>query len=205
MNDQLVILPMLLVCGVLCGIAADWLCDCRSWPIRIAVAAGILMLAIWARLSNPNGPLPASYCLAAALIVLTVTDLRLMRLPDLITLPLVLGGLTLAAWIPGISLGDRLLGGLAGYGCLAGLGLLYRRATGRDGLGLGDAKLTAAAGTWLGWAALPSVILIGSIAGLAWALLLSLQGSYTWRQPLPFGPALAAAFWLVWLYGPIAF
>ena len=88
---------------------------------------------------------------------------------------------------------DALAGAAAGYGLLAGLGYVYRRLRGRDGLGLGDAKLLAAAGAWLGLASLPWVVLAAALLGLLLAL--------AQRRPLqaetavPFGPALALAFW----------
>jgi leader peptidase (prepilin peptidase)/N-methyltransferase len=72
------------------------------------------------------------------------------------------------------------------------------------GIGLGDAKLLAAAGAWLSWQALPGVVLIATILAVVFAVATSL-----WRRtPLaaaarvPFGPYLSVAIWLVWLYGP---
>ena len=75
------------------------------------------------------------------------------------------------AWAvdPGL-LGDHALGALAGFASLAVIASVYRRVRGREGLGLGDAKLLAAAGAWLGWQALPSVVLIAAASGLALAL-----------------------------------
>jgi len=205
MRDLPMTLAALVLGGWLCGFAADRFCGQTSYSRRTVIALCTTLLAIWARAVLPAGFHFASYFLAGALGVLTVTDLRHMRLPDLVTLPLFLAGLALAVWIPGLSLWDRALGALLGYGSFAGLAYLYRRYSGRDGLGLGDAKLMAAAGSWLGGTALPSVVLIASLLALTWVLLRALQRADTWRQPLPFGPALAAAFWLVWLYGPISF
>ena len=76
---------------------------------------------------------------------------------------------------------------------------------GREGLGLGDAKLFAAAGAWVSWEGLPSVLLLAAAGALAWHL-----GAARWGgrrlegRELPFGPYLAAALWLVWLHGPVA-
>ena len=81
---------------------------------------------------------------------------------------------------------------------------VYRRVRGREGLGLGDAKLLAAAGAWLGWQALPSVVLIAAACGLALALATALGGGKLgWTSRIAFGPHLALAFWLVWLFGPV--
>ena len=99
---------------------------------------------------------------AAALAVLlgwaAWIDLKRMILPDWITLPLIPAGLALA-WVQEQPLLDRVIGAVAGYAVFAGIAWIYRRWRGRDGLGLGDAKLLAAAGAWTGWPSLPSVVL----------------------------------------------
>ena len=88
---------------------------------------------------------------------------------------------------------------------VAAIGLAYRRLRGREGIGLGDAKLFAAAGAWLSWTGLPSVLLLAAAAGLAGHLLAArLTGRRLKGRELPFGPYLARALWLVWLYGPVS-
>lgn len=130
----------------------------------------------------------------------SLIDARHMILPDWLTLPLIPIGLALA-WIePEPPLSDRLIGSAAGFLSLFGIAWIYRRVRGRDGLGLGDAKLLAGAGAWAGWQALPSVVLIGSAAGLAWVLVKRPDP----QQPFPFGPFLAVGFFLVWWFGPLA-
>jgi leader peptidase (prepilin peptidase)/N-methyltransferase len=87
-----------------------------------------------------------------------------------------------------------------------GLSLAYRRLRHREGLGQGDAKLFAAAGAWLGTAALPQVILLATAAALAMATGLALAGTRLRADTaLPFGPFLALAIWLIWLFGPLEF
>ena len=81
---------------------------------------------------------------------------------------------------------------------------VYERLRSRPGLGLGDAKLLAAAGAWLGLEALPSVLLVATGTALfcvGMAVLLGKRITATSR--IPFGPFLATAFWIVWLYGPM--
>ncbi len=73
---------------------------------------------------------------------------------------------------------------------------------GREGLGRGDAKLLAAGGAWLGWEALPWVVLLAAVLGLALALLQRARGMALTRETaLPFGPSLALAIWIVRLHG----
>ncbi len=134
--------------------------------------------------------------LALVLTIAAVIDFRAMILPDLITLPLIPLGWAMAA-LRAPDLVDRLIGAAAGFAAFAAIAGLYRRLRGRDGLGLGDAKLLAAAGAWVGWAGLPSVVLLGSVASLAWALATRRDPD----RPLPFGPFLAASFWIVWRFG----
>jgi leader peptidase (prepilin peptidase)/N-methyltransferase len=147
---------------------------------------------------SPDLPrIAVDLALACALLAISAIDLRERRIPDLLSLPLLVSGLVWSAWA-----GDRpwtahALGAVAGYGTLAIFGALYFRWRGREGLGLGDAKLFAAAGAWLGWRALPMVLLIASLCGLLFALL---TGRVRPDRKLPFGPPLALGFWLTWIF-----
>ena len=140
----------------------------------------------------------AGVLLAALLGWASWIDAREMILPDWLTLPLIPLGWALA-WLEQPPLAERLIGSAAGFLSFALIAWLYRRLRGRDGLGLGDAKLLAGAGAWAGWQALPSVVLIGSVAALAWVLARRPDPN----RPLPFGPFLALGFWLVWRFGPL--
>jgi leader peptidase (prepilin peptidase)/N-methyltransferase len=72
-------------------------------------------------------------------------------------------------------------------------------------MGLGDAKLLAASGAWVSWSALPSVILLGALTGLAFALAGSMRGgTLSLTNRVPFGTFLCLGTWIVWLYGPLA-
>jgi leader peptidase (prepilin peptidase) / N-methyltransferase len=136
--------------------------------------------------------------LAAVLGALVLFDLRRGRLPDWLTLPLAAAGL-LHAWREGALLASA-IGCAAGFVLFAGLGLAYRRARGRAGLGGGDVKLAAAAGAWVGWQGLPGVVLLAAGAALALAVV---RGRAEATEPVPFGAYLAPAILLVWLSGPL--
>jgi leader peptidase (prepilin peptidase)/N-methyltransferase len=157
-----------------------------------AAAIGALSLAL---LPAPTAWLAA--LLGWWLLALATIDLVAWVLPDILTLPLIVAGLLLAAWggpLSGLaSPGSSALGATFGYLALAGIGLAYRRLRGREGLGLGDAKLLAAAGAWLGIERLPVVLLAAALLGLALALLQHRELKA--ETALPFGPALALAFW----------
>ena len=82
---------------------------------------------------------------------------------------------------------------------------LYHLIRKREGIGLGDAKLLAAAGAWISWEGLPGLILTGAVAALAAnGIRALLARRIDWTEEFPFGPFLAGAFWLTWLYGPIS-
>lgn len=133
--------------------------------------------------------------LTLVLARLSWLDLRTFRLPDFYTLPLILAGLILAAGQDGIGLTASLAGCLLGYALFWGVGQYYFWRKGREGLGLGDAKLFAASGAWLGVALLPHVLLIAAVGGLV----VSLLRPPTSGREIAFGPWLALGFWLVWM------
>jgi leader peptidase (prepilin peptidase)/N-methyltransferase len=127
-----------------------------------------------------------------------------MLLPDILNLPLAAVGLAVAWMLGPGALGDAAIGAAAGFLTFAALAWAYRRLRGRDGLGLGDAKLAMAAGAWVSWTGLPTVVTLAALAALAMVLGRALAGRpVAPTEPVPFGPYLAAGLWLVWLYGPV--
>jgi leader peptidase (prepilin peptidase)/N-methyltransferase len=147
--------------------------------------------------------LVVSLGLGWTLLALAWIDARWLILPDALTLPLIAAGLGVA-WLLDAPVLDRLIGALVGFLALVAIAAGYRRVRRRPGMGLGDAKLMAAAGAWLGWPALPGVLLVAALAGLLVASILAGRRRQDWsRLRIPFGPPLALAFWLTWLLGPI--
>jgi leader peptidase (prepilin peptidase)/N-methyltransferase len=148
-------------------------------------------------------PLPLALATMAFgwwLLLIAALDAENEWLPDLLTLPLIPAGL-LAAWAGlGPPLLDRLIGCAAGWLALSLLALGYRRLRGRDGLGGGDPKLLAALGSWLGWQALPFVLLGASLLGLVAMLMMRVRGQrITAATRLPLGALMALAAWPIWL------
>ncbi|KQN37619.1 peptidase A24 [Sphingomonas sp. Leaf407] len=129
-------------------------------------------------------------------------DLAAFWLPDRLTIALALvaslGGLGGIA--PDFS--DRAIGGLAGFGSLWLVATLYRATRGRTGLGGGDPKLFGAIGLWLGWRALPVVLLVSTVAGLCVVVAMRITGrEVKATDRLPLGTLLAIAAFLVWSVG----
>lgn len=109
------------------------------------------------------------------LLTLAVLDWRHFWLPDALTLPLAFLGLTIGLWTTDTAMMDRIVGAVAGYGALLAIALGYRFLRGREGLGLGDAKLLGALGAWFGWQALPFILLLSALLGLL-VVLVSMVG-----------------------------
>lgn len=143
--------------------------------------------------------LAAALLLSWTLIALTFIDFDTQLLPDDLTLPLVWLGLLLAlagVHVGDASLADAVVGAVAGYLALWSVYWGFRLATGKEGMGYGDFKLLAALGAWLGWQALPQIILLSSLVGAVSGLALIALRRQDRSAPMPFGPYLAAAGWL---------
>ena len=133
--------------------------------------------------------------LILALIYLAYIDWRTLRLPNAITFPLIVFGITFN-WVSDLrltALSSALLGALLGYVSLWALNAGYRLLQNRNGIGMGDAKLLAALGAWLGWGALPSILLIASVTGLLGGIIWLKLRKHHLREAFPFGPFLAIA------------
>ena len=78
---------------------------------------------------------------------------------------------------------------------------LFRLLTGKEGMGYGDFKLLAALGAWLGWQMLPLIILLSSVVGALFGLILMVTGKLKRDIPMPFGPFIAAAGWIALIWG----
>ena len=140
------------------------------------------------------------------LLPLALLDARHFWRPDRINLVLALAGLLLAGPMLGTGLVDRWIGAVAGGVTLALIARVHRGLRGGEGMGGGDPKLVAAIGCWIGWQALPLLLLLASLAGIIWALAGPGKGDRPLAQrPVPFGVfACAAAFATVPLWPLIA-
>jgi leader peptidase (prepilin peptidase)/N-methyltransferase len=170
--------------------------DRRHVLIELAAAAiGAVAFALAPGLAGAGGAV-----FGWGLLLLAVLDVEHFWLPDGATGLLALLGIAFgAAGAPPFP-NDRLIGMAAGFLSLWLIGRSYRLVRHREGLGGGDPKLFGAIGAWLGWAALPYVLLLAALAGLGSVLLARERGqavSATMR--VPFGALLAVAAWPLWL------
>jgi leader peptidase (prepilin peptidase)/N-methyltransferase len=100
-----------------------------------------------------------------------------------------------------VDLRSAVIGAIAGYLSLWSVYQLFRLLTGKEGMGFGDFKLLAALGAWLGWQMLLPIVIgaagVGAVVGIA-AIVLKARDK---GVPMAFGPYLAAAGWLVLMFG----
>ncbi|HAT1550042.1 TPA: prepilin peptidase [Aeromonas hydrophila] len=149
----------------------------------------------------PGWGLLAALLLTWVLVALTFIDLDKMLLPDQLTLPLLWGGLLFNLTGGFAPLADAVIGAMAGYLVLWSLYWAFKLLTGKEGMGYGDFKLLAALGAWLGWQALPIVLLLSSLVGAFIGIALILLRNHHQNKPIPFGPYLAIAGWIALLWG----
>jgi leader peptidase (prepilin peptidase) / N-methyltransferase len=181
---------------------------CRTChaPIGVqhpAIELAALGVALWALTINTD-PLRLwiDCALGWALLALAWIDWRHFRLPDVLTLPLLLGGLAVTWLETPEDLTDHAIGAIVGYLGFRALAWGYRVVRGRAGMGQGDAKLLAAGGAWLGWEPLPHVILVAAVCGIVVALAAGVRrGRLNGAMMIPFGPCLSFSIWVAWLYG----
>ena len=140
--------------------------------------------------AQPNVLLWCGVC--ATLVALAFIDLDTSFLPDDLTLPLMWAGIVSASlgWIP-VTLTASVGGAVAGYLSLWFVFHAYRLIRGKEGMGAGDFKLLAALGAWMGWQAIPSIILLSSAVGAIVGIALIVFRQHDREVPIPFGPYLA--------------
>ena len=201
--------------------------SCRTsiaarYPIVEALTGALAVVAL-THLGLSAAALLA-FAFTAALVLITFIDLDHFFIPDEVSLPGILIGLGASLLPGGIGLVDSLLGTVLGGGVLWALAWSYERATGVEGMGFGDVKLLAMIGAFLGWQALPVVMIVASVAGsLAGVLAIfgaqgraamrRVRAQFGWRAlpvfirrrarttAIPFGPFLALGA-VIGLYAP---
>jgi leader peptidase (prepilin peptidase)/N-methyltransferase len=136
-----------------------------------------------------------------ALICASGIDLDHQLLPDCINLPFLWLGLAFNLFGVYTDLHSSVIGAIAGYLSLWSVYILFKLVTGKEGMGHGDFKLLALLGAWLGWQALPVIIILSSLVGAIVGMVLIVFRSRDRSKPIPFGPYLAAAGWIAFLWG----
>ena len=134
---------------------------------------------------------------AVFLVGIAVYDARWQRIPNRAVYPAVAVGLVLAFFQPAGPWWSFVLAGLFGGGLL-----LVIAVASRGGLGLGDAKLAVLIGLMSGWPSVIAALFLGFAGGAVVGVALMASGRIGRRQPMPFGPALAAGALAAIFVGP---
>lgn len=167
--------------------------------VRYPVVEGITALMLVVLFSTYGLTLEfwfkAFFCLT--LVAIAYMDWETGWLPDVVTIPLIGGGLLFSVLaqssLTGLSPSDAIIGAVAGYGLFWFLNFAYRSLTGRNGMGYGDFKLVAALGAWLGWVLLPLTLLLAALVALLFGIAMAALGRYQANVGIRFAPFLSVS------------
>ena len=143
----------------------------------------------------------AAMFLTWALISLAMIDYDTQYLPDQITLPFLWAGLILNLDHTFVDIESAIIGAIAGYLVLWTVHHSFKLITKKEGMGHGDFKLLALFGAWMGWQHLPAIIIFSSLVGSIIGITLIFLKRHKREIPIPFGPYLAIAGWIVLIWG----
>lgn len=164
----------------------------KEWLLLSGVGAALCAAGFWAAAQGPWQGI--AFCaFLMSLLLLSWIDAKTYLLPDSIVYPLLWMGLLANLSGLFVPLDQAVTGAIAGYVSFwliaKGFALIMRR----EGMGHGDFKLLAAIGAWLGWAILPSLVVLAALVGLLMAIGRALIFKSSTAAPIPFGPSLAIA------------
>lgn len=170
-----------------------------QYPLVELLTAVLFSLCVWKFGFGWQGF--GALVLTGFLIALSGIDLRTQLLPDSLTLPLMWMGLIASLDNLYMPAKPALLGAVIGYASLWSVWWLFKQLTGKEGMGRGDFKLLAALGAWCGLLGILPIILLSSLVGAV------IGSIWLWTRggdratPIPFGPYLAIAGWIVFMWG----
>lgn len=168
--------------------------QCRNrisiqYPIVEFITAALFVLVVWL---TPPGPLVMTrLLLVCILIALFGIDLEHQILPNVITLPGIAAGLLLSTIAPP-GWRDALIGAVVGGGILYAIAWGYYLWRREEGLGMGDVKMLAMVGAFLGWKLVLVTLVLASFSGafIGVGMIAARRGNM--KLALPFGTFLAA-------------
>ena len=170
---------------------------CRSCGVPISVryplveaATGLLFVACVERFGLSPAAL-VGFVFCALLVALAGIDLDHYTLPDRLTLPGIALGLAVQPLVPWGGIGPALAGAAIGGGLVVAVWGTWLLARGEHGIGLGDAKMLAMIGAFLGWKGMAVAFVVATAAGAAFGLTALAAGRLGRRGKLPFGVFLA--------------
>ena len=164
-----------------------------------------VVVCLWAIAVVPTHLIWPTCIIGWTLIVLSAIDIRHHILPDGLNAFLALTGLTTCILYYSDQLLLQFAGALFGFGIFFAIGEIYHRVRGRPGLGMGDAKLMAAGGFWIGAQGILTALFIASLSALAFVAIANAACNQPIQRQsrIPFGPFLSLGIWMGWIYGPV--
>lgn len=173
----------------------------KQYPL-VEAFTGVLSVACLLKF-GPSFQLIAALVFTWLLIAMSVIDMHTQLLPDELTQPLLWIGLLLACGSVFVPPVPALVGAMIGWSSLWSVNFLFKKLRGIEGMGGGDFKLLAGLGAWMGWKFLPIVVLLSATVGAVYGITLVLLRKHERENPIPFGPFLAAAGWIAFIYGDV--
>jgi leader peptidase (prepilin peptidase)/N-methyltransferase len=171
----------------------------KRYPAIEVLTATVSIIVAWH--FGVNWQCFAALFFTWALIAASFIDFDHKLLPDDITLPFLWIGILANLFDLYTDITSSIVGAIAGYLVLWSVYWLFKLLTGKEGMGYGDFKLLAMLGGWMGWQALPGIVLLSSLVGAIIGIsLITLRGRDK-NIPIPFGPYLAIAGWIYFLWG----
>ena len=141
------------------------------------------------------------FIFSAALLAITVIDIQHKIIPDIISLPGIIVGLIISFFVPHLTFLDSLIGAVVGGGSLLLVAGGYYLFTKHEGMGLGDVKLLAMMGAFLGWKSILFIIMVASFSGALVGITMMLLQKKGRKYAIPFGPFLSLGALSYLLYG----
>jgi leader peptidase (prepilin peptidase) / N-methyltransferase len=166
----------------------------------VEALTGLFALSLFAKFGL-SAELFVYFAFVSVLIVVTFIDLKYQIIPDAISIPGIIAGFALSFFVPSMKALDSLIGIILGGGALFAIAEAYYRFAGKEGMGGGDIKLLGMIGAFLGWKGVIVTLFIGSFSGAIIGsvfMFLTRKGS---KQPIPFGPFLAAGAIMYLFFG----
>jgi leader peptidase (prepilin peptidase)/N-methyltransferase len=170
-----------------------------SWRYPAIEAATALLFAACVERFGLTLRTPAAMLFCCLMVVLAMIDADHMILPDRITWPGIAVGIAVQPWAPLAGGGPGILpaivpavgGAVLGAGILLAVWGAWYLIRHEEGMGLGDAKMLALIGAFLGWRGVLVTLFCGALSGSLVGLSLMRWGSHDMRSKLPFGTFLA--------------
>ncbi|MGH8213394.1 MAG: prepilin peptidase [Rhodanobacteraceae bacterium] len=174
-----------------------------QYPLVELLTAVLSAVVVWK--FGPGWAALAALFFTWVLIAAAGIDLRTQLLPDQLTLPLLWLGLLIALVPLFVDVRAAIEGAAIGYLALWCVYWAFRLLTGKEGMGYGDFKLLGALGAWMGPVALLPIVLLSSFIGAIVGVVALRMRNQDRSTPIPFGPFLAAAGWVWFVFGDSLF